>query len=222
MEPAPKRRRLSADDREREIIEGAIHYFAQAGLQGSMRELAAGLGITHANLFRYFPSKEMLIERVFEEVYLSRWDEAWTEALHAAGRPLRERLIGFYTLYLAAVSTFEWVRIFVIAGLGGATTSQRYLELIRGRVIEPVAAELRALAGLPAVGEKPLSNEELEIVWALHGQLFYVGVRRWVYGMTLPADTRTVVIAVDIFLDGAAAAMQRIALLPPASDPVQA
>jgi AcrR family transcriptional regulator len=211
-EPDAKRRRLLPDDREREIIDAAIRYFAEVGLQGSMRELAARLGITHANLFRYFSSKDVLVERVFEEVYITRWNPAWTALLQAADQPLGARLTAFYSSYLQTVSTFEWVRIFVIAGLGGAATSQRYLELIRRRIVVPVATELRTLAGLPSPAERPLSPEELEVVWGLHGQLFYAGIRRFVYDMTLPKDvTRIVAVAVDTFLDGAPVAFKRLA-----------
>ena len=210
--PEGRRRRLTPDDREREIIDGAIRYFAEVGLQGTMRELAGRLGITHANLFRYFPSKDMLVQRVFEEVYIKRWDQAWTKMLQAPGQDLRTRLIAFYVSYQQTVSTFEWVRIFVIAGLGGAETSQRYLELMRRRLVVPVASELRALAGLPPPAERPLTNEELEIVWGLHGALFYAGIRCFIYDMAVPRDIeRAVTAAVDAFLSGAASAMVGLA-----------
>src|SRR5216683_1639838 len=82
------RRRLTPEKREREIVEGAVQFFAELGFEGGLRELAQRLGITHQNLFRYFPSKEALIERVYEEVYLGRWQPEWEELLHDSTQPL--------------------------------------------------------------------------------------------------------------------------------------
>src|ERR1700738_4338665 len=78
----PKRRRPAPEDGEREIIEGSIRFFAEVGFDGGLRELALRLGITHQNLFRYFPTKEALIERVYKEVYLDRWQPEWEAVLH--------------------------------------------------------------------------------------------------------------------------------------------
>ena len=71
--PRKRRRRLDPEDREREIVEGAVAFFAEVGFDGGLRDLAKRLGMTHQNLFRYFPTKEALIERVYKEVYLNRW-----------------------------------------------------------------------------------------------------------------------------------------------------
>src|SRR6202047_4229339 len=100
--PPKRRRRLEPEDREREIIEGAVAFFAEVGFDGGLRELAQRLGITHQNLFRYFPTKEALIERVYEEVYLSRWQPEWEMILQDTSRPLDQRLIEFYEAYLPA------------------------------------------------------------------------------------------------------------------------
>src|SRR5260370_36230851 len=70
--PARRRRRLDPEDREREIVDGAVAFFAEGGFDGGLRDLAKRLGITHQQLFRYFPTKEALIERVYKEMYLSR------------------------------------------------------------------------------------------------------------------------------------------------------
>src|SRR5713226_9202865 len=97
---SPKRRRLAPEDREREIIEGSIRFFAEVGFDGGLRDLALRLGITHQNLFRYFPTKEALIERVYKEMYLSRWQPEWETVLRDPAKPLEARLIGFYESYL--------------------------------------------------------------------------------------------------------------------------
>ena len=55
------------------IVDEAIRFFAEHGFGGQTRELAKRMGITHSAIYRHFPSKEALIERVYEEIYLSRW-----------------------------------------------------------------------------------------------------------------------------------------------------
>jgi AcrR family transcriptional regulator len=204
-----KRKRMDPADREKEILDGAVAFFAEFGFDASLRDLAARLDITHQNLFRYFPTKEALIERVYKEVYLNRWQPEWELLLCNPAFSLEQRLIAFYTSYMAVVNRYEWVRIFVFAGLRGITISQRYLELIQKKVIEPLAIELRTLCGT-----KPgsaLSPEELEIAWSLHGELFYFAIRRWVYGMPTSADVDTVIkTSVKRFLDGAPKAMRTL------------
>src|SRR6202022_4726392 len=117
--PPKRRRRLDPEDREREIVEGAVAFFAEVGFDGGLRDLAKRLGMTHQNLFRYFPTKEALIERVYKEVYLNRWQPEWEAVLHDATKPLEGRLIDFYGSYLRAIFRYDWVRIFVFAGLKG-------------------------------------------------------------------------------------------------------
>ncbi|WP_236202541.1 TetR/AcrR family transcriptional regulator [Pseudomonas lactis] len=209
--PTPnKRKRMPPQEREREIIEEAVRFFAEVGFEGTLRELAERLGITHQNLFRYFATKEALIDRVYQEVYLSRWQPEWEAMLKQPGKTLEARLIDFYKAYLPAIFRYDWVRIFIFAGLKGVDISQRYLSLIQTKVIEPVAMELRELSCEKPPGET-LSSAELEVAWGLHGELFYLAQRRWVYDMTVPEDLdRFIEISIIRFLHGAPAAMQAL------------
>lgn len=56
MEPKTpaSRRRLPPDERRQQIIEGAVAFFADVGLDGNTRDLARQLGITQSLLFNYF------------------------------------------------------------------------------------------------------------------------------------------------------------------------
>lgn len=212
----PKRKRLDPEQREEEIIEGASLYFSEVGFGGSMRDLAARLGISHALLFRYFPTKEALVDRVYDRIFLSRWDPAWDALLDERGLPLAERLVRFYRDYLHAIDRPEWVRTFVYAGLAGVNINQRYLNLIRRKVIVPVAVELVRLAGRKDA--KTVSDEALELSWGLHGEIFYLAIRRWVYGIKVCPDLDDFVgLTVTKFLEGAPAALREKAGLPRAS-----
>jgi AcrR family transcriptional regulator len=207
-----RRRRLTPEDREKEIVDGAIQFFAEVGFDGGLRELAQRLGITHQNLFRYFPTKDALIDRVYKDVYLSRWNPEWEKMLHQPDRALKSRLTDFYKAYLHTIYRYDWVRIFVFAGLKSVGITQRYLILIQNKVIVPLVIELRSLAGDAYIQDAPPSGEELEIGWGIHGELFYLALRRWVYNMPVPDDLDGVIeSAIVRFLRGAPAAVRVVA-----------
>lgn len=204
-----RRKRLTPERREQEIVEGAIRYFSEVGFDGSMRDLAARLGVSHALLFRYFPTKEALVDRVYDNVYLGRWDPAWDELIGDRNVDFRARLERFYTEYLTAIDRPEWVRAFVFGGLAGVDINQRYLSLIRDKVIVPVARELSVLSGARRSARVP-AEAELELSWGLHGEIFYLPIRRWVYGLDVTLDRdRFVALTVAKFLDGAPAAVKQ-------------
>src|SRR5512141_3342855 len=92
-------RRLGRPERERQIVDGAIRFFAERGFEGNTRELATRLGVTQPLLYRYFPTKQDLVERVYREVFLRRWDPAWEALLADRSRPLGERLREIYRSY---------------------------------------------------------------------------------------------------------------------------
>lgn len=198
------RRRLPAAERERQIVAAAARFFAEHGFGGQTRELARGIGITHSAIFRYFPSKEALIDRVYEHVYVSRWNPHWDRLLRNRTLPLEERLVRLYQDYAERIFDYEWVRIFVSAGLTGYDIAPRYLAVVRDSLIRPVCTELRAHLGLPDPETVPLTAREEETAWALHGQIFYIAIRKFVYGWPVPADTAPVIADdVRMFLAGA-------------------
>ena len=92
---APKKR-MDKDEREAHIIEEAVCFFAEHGFEGKTRDLAKRIGITQPLLYRYFPSKEHLIERVYDEVYVQRWNPKWEKLIRDRSRPIDERLCVFY------------------------------------------------------------------------------------------------------------------------------
>ena len=80
--PDSERRNVRAPEREKLILESAIRFFAEHGFEGQTRELAKRIGITHSAIYRHFPSKEVLIERVYELVYLGAWQQHWSHLIH--------------------------------------------------------------------------------------------------------------------------------------------
>jgi AcrR family transcriptional regulator len=210
--PAPREvtRRLAPEDREQLIVQKAIKYFATYGFSASTRDLAKEIGVSQPLLYRYFPSKEALADRVFHEVYLSRWNPEWEEILRDQARPLNERMCEFYKQYGRVILKSDWIRIFIFAGLTREGINNRYLARLRERVFDVVLAEMRRQFKL-ADPTPQQYEDEIEFVWGLHAAIFYVGVRKWVYGMPVPKDLdRLIVQKVDAFLDSAPSALKRI------------
>lgn len=176
----PLRRRLSPDDRRRMIVEEAVRYFAEVGFSGPTRDLARRIGITQPLLYKYFASKADLSEAVFEKVYLDRLNPHWPALLSDRSRSLRDRLIEFYGAYTEAIFTYEWMRIFMFAGLAGEALNRRYLEHVRDVLLRPVLAEMTERAG----ARKP----EMEDIWNLHGSIVYLGIRKFIYQLPVPDD----------------------------------
>jgi AcrR family transcriptional regulator len=200
----PRRRNMPAAVREQFILDEAIRFFAERGFEGQTRELAKRINIAHATIYRHFRSKEELIERVYEQIYLSRWRPEWGQLIVDRSLSLEARLARFYLEYVERVFEYEWVRVFVWSGLKSFDITKRYLAIVKRDIIEPACCELRHELRLPTVQEAPISEREIELFWGLHGRIFYMAIRRYVYNTPLPDDLDDIVRdAVAAFLIGA-------------------
>jgi AcrR family transcriptional regulator len=209
-EAAAGTRRMVPEEREQQIVDKAIDHFATHGFSGSTRELAKQIGVTQPLLYRYFPSKEALIDRVYSEVY--RWDPAWEKLIADRSIPLQDRLCTLYKAYSHVILKREWIRTFVFAGLTREGINTRYLDKLRERIFTPVMRELREAYGIAAPRTQEAKEAELELIWSLHASIFYIGMRKWVYGLPVPKDLdRHVERQVDAFLNGTPAVLQKLA-----------
>lgn len=211
--PLRIRRRLPPEEREQHIAEHAVRYFAEVGFDADTRALAREMGVTQSLIFRYFPTKEALVDRVYREVYVGRWKPAWEALIADRTRPLPARLKELYVDYSHTALTRDWVRIFMFSGLRGHDINSRYLATLRKRVLEPVAAEVRAYLGLPDVREVPLSEEEVELVWSINARVFYYGQRNWIFNVPARVDiARLVEMTIDAFVASAEVLVPRLVL----------
>jgi len=176
-------KRLSGAEREQLIAREAVKYFAEVGFGGDTRELALRLGVTQSLLYKYFPNKEALINRVYEEVYLGRWNPFWETVINDRTIDLQDRLTRLYIEYAKAALTWDWVRIFMFSGLRGEDINRKYLDILKTRILEPIAIELRHELGLPTVNEIPLKTAEIELVWSINARVFYFGQRQWIFNV---------------------------------------
>ncbi len=212
VERGAKRLRLSPQARSELILRGAIRFFAERGFQGQTRDLAKQLGISTGLLFRYFPTKDALIDRIYETLFEGRWKPEWDEILGNRSRDLRERLIAFYLDYSRMLHDYEWGRIYLYSGLGGAGIAQRFARMVTDRVYARVVAELRHEFGRPDLATEPMSEPEIELMWSLHGSIFYIGLRKWVYNVGGPSDIPgTVTLIVERFYANAGEFMRQCA-----------
>lgn len=195
MEPSAPRRRLDSASRRAQILDAAVRYFAEVGFEGPTRDLARRAGVTQALLYRYFPSKAALAEAVFERVYLGRLRPEWLPELQDRSVGLKARMCRFYEAYTRAIFTYEWMRIFMWAGLAGDALNRRYLEHVGDHLLAPLAEEVAATPGH--------ARPTMEDVWNLHGGLVYLGIRRFIYRLPTPDDaTEVIERAVERFLLG--------------------
>ncbi|PHM19255.1 MAG: TetR family transcriptional regulator [Curvibacter sp. PD_MW3] len=183
--PAP-RRRLSPAERERQIVEGSVRFFSEHGLDGQLRDLARELGITHTLLYHYFPTKQALIERVYADLFAARWDEEWERLLDDKVLDVEVKLTRFYTKYAKRILERDWVRVFVFSGLSDRYITDRYFALLGEKLFPRLVRESRRYLGVPN-RSKP-TPREMELLMGLHGSIFYMGLRRWVYGLEQPGS----------------------------------
>lgn len=197
-------RRLSKEAREEQIVQKAIQVFAERGFSASTHEIARALGITQPLLYNYFPTKEALVERVYDEVFVRKWDPVWEDWLSDSTQPLAARLKRYLKDYARFVLKSDWIRIFISAGLSREGINRRYVERLRERHFVVIAREMRKEYDIPEPTSEDELEDEIELIWSMHSGVFYIGVRKWVYALPVPKSLdRVIDLRVDSFLLGA-------------------
>lgn len=181
------RKRLSAQERERQIVDGAIQFFARHGFDAQLRDLAKSIDVTHTLLYHYFPDKQALIDRVYVEVFEGCWKPEWETWLDDPALSCEDKFTRFYVDYAATVLTHDFVRILIFSGLTDQTITNRFFELLRGRLFPRLIRETRRCRGLKSRAKTTLVEHEL--LMGLHGSIFYIGVRRWVYNQAVHSQS---------------------------------
>jgi hypothetical protein len=154
---------------------------------------------------------------VYEEVYLGRWNPFWESVVKDRSIPLQDRLTRHYIEYAKAALTRDWVRIFMFSGLRGEDINHKYLQILRERILEPIAIELRHEFGLPGIEQMPLKTSEIELVWSINARLFYFGQRKWIFNVPIEDDlTDLISITIQHFIAGARVVLPQILNTPAA------
>lgn len=217
--PQPeKRKRLPRGARKAKIVQDAAAYFATNGFAVTTRELANDMGITQALLYRYFASKEELIDHVFQTVFIDRWKPEWDDILADRALAAETRLIRFYTAFLRRGS-YVSLRLFMRAALDGMQFAPRYTFSLDDRILQPIVAGFRRDLGLSDFDTVPFFDGEREIAVMLHGSLIFTRIRKHIYDTVLPDDPSALVeLQVQVFLPGALQKLRRLHETAPPED----
>jgi AcrR family transcriptional regulator len=193
--------RMDSGERKRMIVEKAIEYFAKNGFEGSTRDLAREIGVAQSLVYRYFPKKELLLDQVYEEVYLARWNPLWESDLRNRDVPFEARLKKYYLDYAQNVLRNDWVRILIFAGLKQEGINDRLFKLLHDSIFTTVITEFHHAFPSPTSidRDKDKRELELELVWSLHASIFYISMRKWVYKTKIPSKINSVI---EVLVEG--------------------
>ncbi len=186
-------------------MQGAIQYFSEVGFAGDTTGLARQLGVAQPLLYRYFQNKEALVERVFQETFLSNWNPLWEEMILAPQRPVASRLVEFHRDFARVHLRRERVRLSLFFALHGWDMSP-YFRVMRQRVYEPIAVSLREFSGL-ASSDQLFSVKEIELAKTVVEKIQYYGIRQWVYGLPVPEIEPVIQASVTSLLEGVRAVL---------------
>ena len=202
-------KRLPAHERRGLILKEAAVFFAENGFAASTRDLADRLGVRQALLYKYFESKEALIETVFQQAFSDQWTATWASALADESKPLAGRLAAFYEAYTSDPENLR-LRLFMRGSLDGWPLPARISPIVAKSLIIPVVADLRKQEGLPDLSERPMMAGERELVFMLHGAIVQHQVRLRVHKSNVPDTAATTAFFVDTFLRSARASLKSL------------
>ncbi|MGY4403694.1 TetR/AcrR family transcriptional regulator [Bradyrhizobium sp. USDA 3315] len=181
------RRRLPPKARSEMILNAAISFFAERGFDGQLKDLAEMIGVSQALIFSYFGSKQVLIERVYEKVYVARWKTSWYDTLIDQTKPLEQRLNEYYKDYLAAIDEPIWIRIVLYSGLAGNELTHRY---VSGRVEKLLRVIVSEIYKTFRFSKRDFPESELyEAVWDVQASFLYGLVRKHVWKLPVMANS---------------------------------
>jgi AcrR family transcriptional regulator len=183
----PRAQRLPADQRRSVILTEAASFFAEHGFAASTRDLADRLGVRQALLYKYFSSKEALIEAIFAHAFTDHWSADWIGIMTDRRRPLLDRLCAIYSGYLTEEGGLR-MRLYMRAALEGWPLPRRVLALLIHRLFRPLVCELRQEDGLPGFQTRAMMIGEFELAMMLHWPLISVGLREHVLHQPVSED----------------------------------
>jgi AcrR family transcriptional regulator len=192
--------RLPPAERRAQILERASEFFAEYGLTGQTRALAAACGVAQRLLYRYFPSKSALLDDVYREGIVSPFKAVWLVELRDRGRAYEPRLLAFYQNYYRTVLTRKWLRLFLYASLAEARMAPDYISVIVFDLLETIVREAAHEQGVQLPKNPALVHE---VGWMLHGAVSHLAIRQHLYRASLDVtEERILALHVRGFLAG--------------------
>lgn len=195
--------RMAPVERKAMILSRATEFFAEYGLTAQTRALAAACGVAQRLLYRYFPSKAVLLEEVYQEAIVAPFKAVWLVQLRDRTRPFEHRLAEFYRNYYSAVLTRKWLRLFLYASLAEVRLAPDYIAAIIMEMLETIVEEAAHDQRVELPRDRVLLHE---IGWALHGAVSHFAIRRHLYAASRQiSEDRVLALQMRMFLAGFAA-----------------
>lgn len=173
-----KQTRMPRAERREQILNHAAEFFADYGLTGQTRSLAAACGISQRLLYRFFPTKAALLAEVYARTILGPFKGDWLTKLADRSKPMEERLVNFYADYFDVVLTRRWLRLFLYSSLAEENMAPNYISAIITSLMETIVEETAAEQGV-SLSDDPAIVHELG--WTLHGTISHLAIRRHLY-----------------------------------------
>ena len=199
-------KRLPAETRRALILAEAAQFFSEHGFAASTRDLADRLGVRQALLYKYFESKEALIDAVFADAFDEHWTTKWVKILADGDMPLVERLKAFYSRYSDDPDNLR-LRLFLRGALDGYPLTSRIGQILTKSFVTPLISELRREAGLADLSTRGLMAGERELVMLLHGAIVFHRMRQHIYKAPVADFEATTKLYIDVYLKGARASL---------------
>ncbi|ESZ26572.1 TetR/AcrR family transcriptional regulator [Mesorhizobium sp. L2C067A000] len=192
---------MTPDERKKMMTEAAISFFAKNGLSAQTRDLAKYIGVSHALIFKYFGSKDGLLECVFKDVFLEHWNSKWVVELSDRRTPLRDRLVSFYKQYLDVANDYNWIRIVFQASLSNEDLTRRYINQYLSRVLSAIVIEIRHHNDYTS--DTGPTELEMEKAWIAHASIVYFAIRKHIHETAVMDDSDAFVCnVIDTILPG--------------------
>lgn len=128
--------------RRGEILDAALEVFARVGYEsGSMREIAACVGVSEPALYRHFASKEEMFLALIAAASSRLRDENFALIEPLESTHLRAQLIAAFVNRRQAIQAYGHILRTV---LSAATHNPQFLDAYRREIAEPMQAALAA------------------------------------------------------------------------------
>ena len=196
-------RRLPAQERRARILLEAASFFAAEGLSASTRDLADRMGIRQALLYKYFPSKEALIENVLEAVVKADWNSQFQSIISNRTILLEDRLRMIFLGQLENETELS-LRLLLHAVLGGSKLPISLFDELDKTLVLPLVIEWRNIHNLPTIQSLPLMVGERELVFGFYGSIIFYAILQHLYRSNVCDNKNAVTkLYVEAFLKGA-------------------
>lgn len=166
MDRAPDKLTRSRDALEARIMQAAVEVFAEAGYAGSaLASIAERAGISKQNLLYYFPTKQILYEKVLDQVL-----DQWLDRMNILADPAQDPA-QLLRSYIRAKLRFsreqpQASRVYAMEVISGAPV---YAETMRNKILPLLQKDIAVFEAWMAAGKIATVNTThlLFAIWAM-------------------------------------------------------